>query len=69
VPEGSRFCGGQCAAPLGLPVRMTTEATVTVLFTDIQGFTTTSSVGDQRPRRSGRHNQIVRAQIQNHGGR
>ncbi|MCJ7491912.1 MAG: diguanylate cyclase [Dehalococcoidia bacterium] len=69
VAEGSRFCG-QCGRALGLPVRTTTEATVTILFTDIQGFSDlTSSVGDQEALDAlKRHNQIVRAQIQNHGG-
>jgi class 3 adenylate cyclase len=69
VAEGSRFCG-QCGRALGLPTRTTTEATVTVLFTDIQGFSDlTSSVGDQEALDAlKRHNQIVRAQIQNHGG-
>ncbi|HEY5112573.1 MAG TPA: adenylate/guanylate cyclase domain-containing protein [Coriobacteriia bacterium] len=69
VPEGSRFCG-QCGRALGLPMRTTTEATVTVLFTDIQGFSNlTSSVGDQEALDAlKRHNQIVRAQIQNYGG-
>jgi class 3 adenylate cyclase len=69
VSEGSRFCG-QCGRALGLPTGTTTEATVTVLFTDIQGFSDlTSSVGDQEALDAlKRHNQIVRAQIQNHGG-
>ena len=58
------------AAPSACPMRTTTEATVTVLFTDIQGFSNlTSSVGDQEALDAlKRHNQIVRAQIQNHGG-
>ncbi len=67
--EGSRFCG-QCGRALGLALQTTVEATVTVLFTDIQGFSDmTASVGDQQALDAlKRHNQIVRAQIQDHGG-
>jgi eukaryotic-like serine/threonine-protein kinase len=69
VAEGSRFCG-QCGHAIGVPMRGTVEATVTVLFTDIQGFSDlTASVGDEQALGAlKRHNQIVRAQIQNHGG-
>ena len=69
VPEGSRFCG-QCGRALGVSSRSTIEATITVLFTDIQGFTQlTASVGDQGALDIlRRHNQIVRTQVQDHGG-
>ncbi len=69
VSEGSRFCG-QCGRALGLPVQTSIELTLTVLFTDIAGFSDlTSSVGDGEALDAlKRHNQIVRAQIQDHGG-
>ena len=69
APKASRFCA-QCGRALGLALQSTVEATVTVLFTDIQGFSgLTASVGDQQALDAlKRHNQIVRAQIQNHGG-
>lgn len=69
VPEDFRFCG-QCGRALGVSSRSTIEATITVLFTDIQGFTQlTASVGDQGALDIlRRHNQIVRTQVQDHGG-
>jgi class 3 adenylate cyclase len=69
VAEGSRFCG-QCGRSLGLSVQTSIESTLTVLFTDIAGYSDlTSSVGDEQALDAlKRHNQIVRAQIQNHGG-
>jgi class 3 adenylate cyclase len=69
VPEGFRFCG-QCGRALGVSSHSTIEATITILFTDMQGFThLTSSVGDQEALDIlKRHNQIVRTQVQDHGG-
>jgi class 3 adenylate cyclase len=69
LPDGFRFCG-QCGHALGVPFGSTTEATITVLFTDMKGFSgLTASIGDQQALEIlKRHNQIVRAQIQNHGG-
>jgi class 3 adenylate cyclase len=69
VPEGFRFCG-QCGRALGMALRPSAEGTITVLFTDVQGFSELmASVGDQEALEIlKRHNQIVRTQIQDHGG-
>jgi len=69
VAEGVRFCG-QCGHAVGITFRPAQEGTTTILFTDIQGFTKmTSFAGDQEAFDIlKRHNQIVRTQIQDHGG-
>ena len=69
VAEGVRFCS-QCGHAVGVTIRPAQEGTTTILFTDIQGFSRlTSSVGDQESLDVlRRHNQIVRTQIQDHGG-
>jgi len=69
IVEGARFCG-RCGRAIGVTVRPAHEGTTTILFTDIQGFTKlTALAGDQEALDIlRRHNQIVRTQIQDHGG-
>jgi adenylate cyclase len=38
VPEGSRFCG-QCGQALGVALQPSPEGNLTIMFTDIEGFT------------------------------
>lgn len=38
IPSGSRFCG-QCGQALGAALRPSAEGNLTILFTDIEGFT------------------------------
>ena len=42
VPQGFRFCG-QCGRALAAALHPSAEGTVTILFTDLEGFTRFSS--------------------------
>lgn len=70
MPQEYRFCG-HCGYPLSdSTARSPVESTTTILFTDMAGFSQLmASVGDEEALDIlKRHNQIVRTQIQDHGG-
>lgn len=69
VPEDSRFCS-QCGHALAAALQPPPEGTITILFTDIEGWTALANLlGNQRALEVMRdHNSIVRTCIQRNGG-
>ena len=69
VPEGFRFCG-QCGRALAATLAPTLGGLVTIVFTDLEGFTTFASKAEQDDVLTliRAHHALVREQISRHGG-
>jgi class 3 adenylate cyclase len=69
MPEGFRFCG-QCGRALAATLQPGPGGVVTILFTDLQGFTTFTTRADQGDVRDLllTYHGLVRAQVERHGG-
>ncbi len=70
-PDGNKFCG-ECAAPLGVPVRVGVEErkVVSVVFCDLVGFTAASERADPEDvdRMLTAYAEMARSRIEAHGG-
>jgi class 3 adenylate cyclase/tetratricopeptide (TPR) repeat protein len=70
-PVGAKFCN-ECATPLGMPARPVAEErkAITVLFSDLIGFTATSESADPEDvnQMLSAYSAMARAQIEAHGG-
>jgi class 3 adenylate cyclase len=69
MPEGFRFCG-QCGRALAATLQPGPGGVVTILFTDLQGFTTFTTRADQGDVRDLllTYHGLVREQVERHGG-
>ncbi|MDP2950268.1 MAG: adenylate/guanylate cyclase domain-containing protein [Chloroflexota bacterium] len=69
APEGFRFCG-QCGRALAAAFHPSPEGTVTVMFTDIEGFTSLlrSLNEDEAHELVHVHSRLVRECVQRHAG-
>ncbi|MGQ9573175.1 MAG: adenylate/guanylate cyclase domain-containing protein [Dehalococcoidia bacterium] len=69
VPRGFRFCG-QCGQALAAAFRPSPQGRVTIMFTDIEGFTSllASLTGEEAHELVHVHQHIVRECVQAHGG-
>jgi class 3 adenylate cyclase len=69
MPEGFRFCG-QCGRALAATLQPGPGGVVTILFTDLQGFTTFTTRADQSAVRDLllTYHGLVREQVERHGG-
>jgi class 3 adenylate cyclase len=70
-PDGQKFCG-ECATPLGAPVRAIPEErkVITSLFCDLIGFTAASESADPEDVDAmlSAYSAMARARIESHGG-
>jgi len=69
VPKAFRFCG-QCGQALAAAFRPSPQGGVTIMFTDIEGFTSllASLSGEEAHELVHVHQHIVRESVQAHGG-
>ena len=69
LPEGFRFCG-QCGRALGATLAPEPGDVVTILFTDLEGFTTFASLAEAETVREliRAYHALVREQVARHGG-